>query len=113
MWLLTRLFFAIASPDAFYQLRDTCTFIREDVAATILQLTNIIAQTIQALDTLEITASTHSILRRHYLIRLVDHRNERETHYKTERPKRAMRSIKEGIEEYGRASSLALADLMA
>ena len=113
IWFMTRLFFAIASPDAFYQLRDTCTSIREDDASTILQPTNSIAQTIQALDSLEIAASTNSILRRYHLIRLVDHRNERETHYKKGRPERAVRNIKEGSEGYGRASSLALADLMA
>ena len=34
IWLLTRLFFAIASPDAFYQLRDACIFIRENRVST-------------------------------------------------------------------------------
>ena len=71
IWFMTRLFFAIASPDAFYQLRDTCTSIREDGASTILQPTNSIAQTIQALDNLEIAASTNSILRRYHLIAFV------------------------------------------
>jgi hypothetical protein len=111
--LLTRLFFAIASPDAFYQLRDACTSIRENGASTILQPTNSIAQTIQALDNLEIAASTNSILRRYHLTRLVDHRNERESYHKIKRPERAVRIVKDGSEGYGRASSLALEDLMA
>jgi hemin uptake protein HemP len=87
--------------------------IRENGASTTLQPTNSIAQTIQALDSLEVAASTNSILRRYYLIRLVDYRNERETHYKKERPERAVRNVREGSKGYGRASSLALADLMA
>jgi hypothetical protein len=112
IWLLTRLF-AIASPDAFYQLRDACISIRENGASTILQPTNSIAQTIQALDNLEIAALTNSILRRYYLTRLVDHRNERESCHKIERLERAVRIVKDSLEGYGRASSLALADLMA
>jgi uncharacterized protein (UPF0371 family) len=63
MWLLTGHFFAIASPDAFYQLRDACTSIRENGASIVL-------------DNLEIAASTNSILRRYYLTRLVDYRTE-------------------------------------
>jgi hypothetical protein len=38
LWFLTRLFFAIASPDAFYQLRDACTSVRENNAPTLLQV---------------------------------------------------------------------------
>jgi hypothetical protein len=87
--------------------------IRENGASTILQPTNSIAQTIQALDNLEIAASTNSILRRYHLTRLVDHRNERESYHKTERPERAVRIVKDSSEGYGRASSLALEDLMA
>jgi hypothetical protein len=113
MWLLTRLFFAIASPDAFYQLRDACTSVRENNALTILPSTNSIAQTIQALDSLEIAASTNSVLRRYHLTRLVDHRNERESHHKDQQSERALRSVKDSSEGYGRASSKALTDLMA
>jgi hypothetical protein len=108
--LLTRLFFAIASPDTFYQLRDACISIRENGTSTILQPTNSVAQTIQALDNLEIAVSTNSILRRYHLTRLVDHRNERESY---QRPERAVRIVKDSSDGYGRASSLALADLMA
>lgn len=111
--MLTRLFFAIASPDTFYQLRDACISIRENGTSTILQPTNSVAQTIQALDNLEIAVSTNSILRRYHLTRLVDHRNERESYHKIERPERAVRIVKDSSDGYGRASSLALADLMA
>ena len=110
--MLTRLFFAIASPDAFYQLRDACTSIRENGASTILQPTNSVAQTIQALDNLEIAVLINSILRRYHLTRLVDYRNERESYYKIKRPERAVRIVKDSSEDYGRALSLALADLM-
>jgi hypothetical protein len=112
IWLLTRLFFAIASPDAFYQLRDACTSIRESDSPAVLQTNTSIAQTIQALDNLEIAVSTNSILRRYHLTRLVDYRNERETHHRSERPERALRIAKDSSENYGRASSLALTDLM-
>jgi hypothetical protein len=106
--LLQRIVFSSALfPPAHYFL------IRENGASTTLQPTNSIAQTIQALDSLEVAASTNSIVRRYYLIRLVDYRNERETHYKKERPERAVRNVREGSKGYGRASSLALADLMA
>jgi hypothetical protein len=37
LWFLTRLFFAIASPDAFYQLRDACTSVRENDFTILLQ----------------------------------------------------------------------------
>jgi hypothetical protein len=111
-WLLTRLFFAIASPDAFYRLRDACRSARE-IGGSTIEPTNNVAQTIQALDNLEIAASANSILRRCHLTRLVKQRNERESYHKDHRPERALRRVKDSSEGYGRASSLALADLMA
>ena len=116
LWFLTRLFFAITSPEAFYQLRDACTSVRENNTPTLLQPTNSITQTVQALDNLEIAASTNSILHRYHLTRLVDHRNERQNHHKNERskrPERVVRRVKENSEAYERASSLTLTDLMA
>jgi hypothetical protein len=97
----------------FYQLQDACISVRETSALTMLQFTNSITQTIQAFDNLEITASTNSIMRRIHLTRLMDHRNERESYRKDQRPKRALRIVKDSSESYGRASSLALADLIA
>jgi len=125
IWLLTRLFFAIASPDAFYQLRDACTATRRNEGLPVLQPINSISQTIQALDHLDTTVSITSILRRYYLTFLMAHRNEREGHHQSQRPRRVPRTLEYGYmsrgqvrqtsadqEVFGRASSLALADLM-
>jgi len=115
---LTRLFFATASPDAFYQLRNVCIIAREGGQ---LSSDRSISQTILALDKLEGTLSMIHIQRRYYLVNLVDHRNQLEkTHLdqKFERPIRAVRARNNrstGVrdEKTGRASSLALRDLMS
>ncbi len=78
LWLLVRLFYGIASPDAFAQLRDACALVREKGEFTISQQTDTVVQTIKALDGLETAASTNAILRRYHLTRLVEHRNEKE-----------------------------------
>ena len=120
LWLLIRLFFAIASPDAFYQLRDACTMVRGREKLTVTQDVNTIAQTIQALDKLESTTSAQSIIRRYHLVRLVEHRIERKKKHISQRPERATKKLKhvgDSIgpenrtatchEGYGRASSMA------
>jgi len=43
----------------------------------------------------------------------VDHRNNRKSYHKDQRSKWALRKAKDSSEAYGRASSLALAELMA
>lgn len=50
IWFQTRLFFAIASPHAFYQLRDACTASRQDGELIMARSTNSVCQTVQALD---------------------------------------------------------------
>jgi hypothetical protein len=106
--LLTRLFFSIASPDAFDQLRAACNTTRHNRDHKLCQNPSIF-QTLLVLDTLDITASTASILQRFHLSRLVVHRNDRERHHKSQgRVTRSERSQ----EGFGRASSLALVDLM-
>ncbi|EON65747.1 hypothetical protein W97_04986 [Coniosporium apollinis CBS 100218] len=116
LWLLTRLFFAIASPDAFFQLRDACSSVRRKADVTVPQHINTVAQTVEALDSLETAASTNAILRRYHLTRLVEHRNERENQHRIERPERVIRSLSKTVKQqegFGRASSMALADIMA
>jgi hypothetical protein len=78
-----------------------------------LQFINSVVQTIQALNNLEIAVLTNSILRRYYLTRLMDYRNERESCHKIKRLGRAVRIVKDGSEDYERALFLVLADLMA
>lgn len=117
LWLMTQLFYAIASPNAFDQLRDACLLVRETGEFVIPQQTYTVTQTIQALEGLEMAAITHSILRRYYLTRLIEHRNEREKSHVLQRPLRRSSKSKSLItsltDRYGRVSSLALSDLMA
>ncbi len=92
IWLLTRLFFAIGSPDAFYQLRDACSASRQVKELAVSRSTNSISEAVQALDQLDITVITASILRRFYLTFLVTQRYERERHHQSQRPKRVLGS---------------------
>lgn len=92
IWLLTRLFFAIGSPDAFCQLRDACGASRQVKEHVILQSTKSISEAMQALDRLDITAITASILRRFYLTFLVTQRDEQESYHQSQRPKRVSRT---------------------
>jgi hypothetical protein len=114
--LMTRLFYAIASPEAFDQLRDACLLVREAAEFVIPQRTDTVTQTIQALEGLEMAALTHSILRRYHLTCLVEHRNEREKSHVLQRPLRGSSKSKPLItsstDRYGRVSSLALSDLI-
>jgi JmjC domain, hydroxylase len=125
--LLTRLFFAIGSPNAFYQLQEACNTIRAEAEFTIPHYVDTINQTIQALDHLDKAVSLASIIRRYHLVRLVEHRNKIEALYTSQRPKRNRRILKyeirnqnnghqDSTKEQGvsrRAQSLALADVMA
>jgi len=124
LWLFARLFYAVASPDAFSQLRDACALVREGGEYTISQQTDTVGQTIKALDGLETAASTHAILRRYHLARLVEHRNDKEDNI-AQQGRRSIRAKSkdtplegsghkdEQIEGYGRISSMALSSLMA
>ncbi|KAF2812810.1 uncharacterized protein BDZ99DRAFT_243195 [Mytilinidion resinicola] len=72
---LVRIFYAIASPDALYQLKDVCIAARRQNRALPRDTTSI-AHTIQALDGCDTLISSQSILRRYYLSRLASHRNK-------------------------------------
>jgi len=124
LWLFVRLFYAVASPDAFSQLRDGCALVREGGEYTVSQQTDTVGQTIKALDGLETAASTHAILRRYHLTRLVEHRNDKEDNI-AQQGRRSIRAKSkntpledsghkdERIKGYGRISSMALSSLMA
>jgi len=130
--LLTRLFFAIASPDAFDQLSEACTITRQKNGPKIPDTLNDVLQTMHTLDTLDAATSLTAILRRFQLARLLDHRIRRENHHKTQRPLRPIRHHKYSQERldiltgavpepdrqiqqerWGRANTKALIDLMA
>jgi hypothetical protein len=64
-------FFTIDSSDAFCQLRDVCGASRQVKEHVILQLIKSISEAMQALNQLDITAITASILHRFYLTFLV------------------------------------------
>ena len=123
IWLLTRLFFAIGSPDAFSQLRDACSASRQVKELAVSRPTDSVSEAVQALDQLDITVTTASMLRRFYLTILVTQRYERERHHQSQRPKRLLGSqnTKSGHDtgtaakqDYlGRADTKALTELMA
>ena len=76
--LLTQLFFAVASPTAFYQLQDACTASQRDKIHGVLRPITDVLQTLQALDQLDINVSTALILRRYHLTYLAACRYKKE-----------------------------------
>ncbi|MCJ1448638.1 MAG: hypothetical protein MMC23_009155 [Stictis urceolatum] len=112
--LLTRLFYAIGSPDAFCQLRDACLLIRNDVFQ-LPRRTEGIMDTIKALDSLEVNLHLTSIAKRYYLMSLCAIRDRLQNEY-SQRPGRANRSfVREAKSDIGlgRAASQAIATMMA
>ena len=94
--LLTRLFFAVASPTAFYQLQDACTASRRDEMHGVPRPTTDVLQTLQALDQLDIHVSTASILRRYHLTYLAACRHEKEEYIQSGK-RRVPRQLKYGV----------------
>ena len=94
--LFTRLFFAVASPAAFYQLRDACTASRQDEIHRVPQPTADVLQTLQALDKLDTNVSTASILRRYHLTYLAACRRQKEEHIQSSK-RRVPRKLKYGV----------------
>ncbi|KAF2240209.1 hypothetical protein BU26DRAFT_512426 [Trematosphaeria pertusa] len=76
--LMTYLFYAVASPDAFYQLRETCIAIRGAQDPSTVGRDNKVYGTVCALDKLETEDYQNSILRRLFLSQLVEYRQEKE-----------------------------------
>lgn len=79
---LTRLFFAIASPQAFKQLSEACLIVRQHRESAVLNPAEDDSVLMRALDVLDVGTTVRAILRRFYLVRLLDHRIQREDYYK-------------------------------
>lgn len=78
---LTRLFFAIASPQAFRQLSEACSIVRQNRESMISYSVNDDSGLMSALDLLDVGTTVRTILRRFYLVRLLDYRIRREDYY--------------------------------
>ncbi|KAL3470129.1 hypothetical protein BJX99DRAFT_264511 [Aspergillus californicus] len=76
--LLTRLFYAIGSPDALTQLRHAVRLGRAKNSTMPVHSTNDLATTVQVLDHLDSVTTLSHILRRYYLVRLLEHRTRLE-----------------------------------
>ena len=76
VWLLTRLFFAIGSPAAFAQLRETCITLRQSQELPNIPTVQSLRHKLQALDCLDVHFVAASVLRRYYLVSLKSHRKE-------------------------------------
>jgi hypothetical protein len=85
---LTRLFFAIASPQAFRQLSEACSIVRQNRESMISYSVNDDSGLMSALDLLDVGTTVRTILRRFYLVRLLDHRTRREDYYTGRRSSR-------------------------
>jgi hypothetical protein len=72
--LLTRLFYAIASPDALEQLKYAINIARKNSFRPSSRVENDLTTTVRALDQLDSMTTLSHILRRYYLVRLTNHR---------------------------------------
>ena len=77
LWLLTRLFFAVASQDAFVQLQNSCLTIRESTSTVILPSSNTVSANMESLDQLDVSL-TAFVVKRFHLIGLVEARMQPE-----------------------------------
>ena len=123
IWPLTRLFYGIASPAAFDQLRETCTSLRQRKDLPIPQSSNDLFQTARALDGLDVHVSVASILRRYHLVTLKAHRQALEEGRQRAAPIRTRKALKrftldsnvvdaEAVTGFIRADSQALTKMM-
>ncbi|MCJ1475014.1 hypothetical protein MMC13_003674 [Lambiella insularis] len=127
--LLTRLFFAIASPDAFSQLSEACMTVRQEQASPSVTTLNEVLPPMQILDHLDAKSSVSSTLRRFHLTRLLDRRINLGNDYKNTRSRRTTKQrkhdskqlnglldrgdIRNGDERSARIDTKALTDIMA
>jgi len=107
---LTKLFFAIASPDALCQLRDALAVVREQSFSALPRSSDTIAETVQALDRLDISAATNALLRRYHLLRLCDRRAELRTSYEKLGSERSFGDRINGQKHRSRRSSSRILD---
>ena len=102
--LLTRIFYAIGSPESFQQLKDACQLVRKRHVMSVPAVDSSEAQSprglgpkaIRALDKLDIEASVESILRRGYLANLRGDRNGRQIQYRIQNSSKRSRSSRPG-----------------
>nr|QIW91882.1 HYP [Phialomyces arenicola] len=81
--LLTRLLYAIGSPDAVEQLRHALSLARKNSFLPVSRGSNDLATTVHALDQLDSVTTLSHILRRYYLVRLLEHRTRLEQDHTT------------------------------
>ncbi|KAK4998246.1 hypothetical protein LTR66_002488 [Elasticomyces elasticus] len=78
---LARLAFGLGSPEAIIQLSDACRAIRKSRRPPIPRSTDTVADTLSAIELLDISDTANAILRRYQLLALHDHRTKlRERH---------------------------------
>ena len=81
--MLTRLFYAIGSPESFYQLKVACAGVWNMSALSLSDRHGSIPP-LRALDKLDVDVSVEPILRRYYLAELVASRDRRQAHYRAQ-----------------------------
>ena len=116
-FLLTRLFFAIASPDAFADLKDACCATSSTEDFTVPRSTESIDETVEALDRLDSKDFFNTVLRRHLYALLLERRIELTENFQKQKLERATRrSTTRQLEPldagFGRGSSVVLSQLM-
>lgn len=72
--LLTRLFFAVGSPESLRQMRNALALARQNDAHIVSHASYDLISTVRALDDLDTTTNLSHILRRYYLVRLLDNK---------------------------------------
>lgn len=112
MEILIKLFYGIASPGAFFELRDVCLL--SYTARELVPRDPDTNQNLQTLDRLSSIGCTTALLRRTYLAHLVELRNTRTSLHveKSSSPFTRRRKRKTESDRYGRASSKAIDELM-
>ena len=108
--LLTSLFFAIASPEAVGQLRQTCYVRRTSNSSHLYPKGETISEATKALETIEGVLSSCSIIRRYHLLSLARRRELLIQQYKL-KPTQRTRTRTGGMEKFQKAESSALQDL--
>ena len=119
IWLLTRLFFAVASPTAFENVRELCRLTRKSEPMPGAQSSKSLYGTIQALDQLDKHSLLTSVLRRYYLVSLKTYRKKLEQEQSANSSIRTRSIDKPSVEEtdmvettYSRADTQALVQMM-
>ncbi|EEQ89763.2 uncharacterized protein BDCG_04883 [Blastomyces dermatitidis ER-3] len=86
---LVRLFYAIASPYAFKQLAEACKSARLQEHNTLSQFPSDDQMLMNTLDVLDSKSTLRTLLRRFFLVRLLDSRNQSENSFKIRRTQSA------------------------